>query len=176
MGVFKSERRFWLDGPIDPAPIVGDVARHFQERNYQVVSLKTGAGAWDVDVTRSGVFRTVLGMQTALKIRLECDEQALVARAGVGVLGQQALPTLISAFLFWPVIVTQVWGVVRAARMDNDAIMVIERSVEHHKARAPLTAQFGGVQPGGGRGCARCGQRNDAGKFCTNCGSPLPVG
>ncbi|GIJ48340.1 hypothetical protein Val02_52260 [Virgisporangium aliadipatigenens] len=174
MGLFKSERRIWTDGPVDMDAVVQELTHHFTSKGFQVVVQRSGGGAWDVDATRSGVFRSVAGMQTALKIRLEEERGAVIARAGVGVLGQLALPALVATFVFWPVIATQVWGLVQSARMDNQAIEVVERAVERHSGRvpAPVGLPAGATGPDG-QTCGACGCPAGGGSYCTGCGARL---
>ncbi|OJF14184.1 zinc ribbon domain-containing protein [Couchioplanes caeruleus] len=171
MGMFKTERRFWTD-VTDLEPIVEALTEHFCAKGYEVVSSQTGSGAWDVDITRTGVFRAVAGLRTALKVRLEAEPGSVWARAGVGVFGQQVLPAVVTMFFLWPVIVTQIWGVVRAAKADDEAIAVIEAGLERTKAI------FRQATTGAGSGtagcCAACGTpQSSGGRFCTNCGAHL---
>jgi len=171
MGVFKSERRIWTD-VTDLAPVAEHVAAHFRGKGYEVVHQQTGAGAWDIDITRSGVFRTISGMRTALKVRLEPEPGAVMARAGVGILGQQALPTVITMLVFWPVVVTQIWGAVKASKVDDEALTVVEAGLAQpgpDSAGVPAAAQT----PAGGGFCGQCGAAHSGGRFCTSCGSPL---
>jgi hypothetical protein len=164
VGVFKSERRFWTE-VTDLRPAVDQVTAHFRAKNYTVASMETGAGAWDVDITKTGVFRTVAGLRTALKLRLEPEPGSVLARAGVGILGQLALPTVITMFVFWPIAVTQVWGVIRSAKVDDEALSVLERALERPSSPAPIPASAR---------CPSCGGPNAGGLYCTECGAPLP--
>ncbi|MEV6630359.1 hypothetical protein AB0M54_06360 [Actinoplanes sp. NPDC051470] len=162
MGVFKSERRFWTD-VTDLRPVVDRTAEHFRGKGYTVASAETGAGAWDVDITRTGVFRTVSGMRTALKVRLEPEPGSVLARAGVGILGQQALPTVVSMLIFWPILVTQIWGAIRSAKVDDEALAVIEKALSGAPAPAPSI-------------CPHCDAPHGGGRFCTECGGALVTG
>jgi hypothetical protein len=171
MGVFKSERRIWTE-VTDLTPVTEHVAAHFRGKGFEVVHQQTGAGAWDIDITRSGVFRTISGMRTALKVRLEPEPGAVMARAGVGILGQQALPTVITMLVFWPVVVTQIWGAVKASKMDDEALAVVEAGLAQMASGAPETPAVVPAPAGGGF-CGQCGAAHSGGRFCTNCGSLL---
>jgi hypothetical protein len=165
MGVFKSERRFWTD-TTDLAPVVDAVTVHFRGKGYEVVAKETGAGATDIDITRAGVFRTISGLRTALKVRLEPEPGCVVARAGVGVFGQQVLPTVVSYF-FLVTIFTQIWGVVRAAKLDNEALGIVEQALA--ASVAPVT--FASPR----KHCRECGSPQSGGAFCTECGAAIPT-
>jgi len=177
MGVFKSERRFWTQ-LIDLAPVAEHLAGHFRGKGYEVLAQQTGVGAWDIDITRSGAFRTISGMRTALKVRLEPDSGGVMARAGIGILGQQALPTVVSMLVFWPILVTQIWGAVQASKLDDEALATVEAGIALAEGggSAPAYAPGPAVPAQGGPSfCGQCGSPAGSGRFCTNCGSPMPV-
>jgi hypothetical protein len=156
MGVFRNERRFWLDEPTDTSTVVGELTEHFERAGYGVHARRSGAAGWQVDVSRSGVFRTVFGLQTALRVRLARQQDALIARAGVAVLGRSALVPLL---VLGPVVLTQV----------DDALAVVERSVARLKV-ASVRGPEALVGPAPGRPCA-CGAAYVPGTaFCTSCG------
>lgn len=176
MGVFKSERRIWTMST-DLAPVAEHLAAHFRGKGYEVVSQQTGVGAWDIDITRAGAFRTISGMRTALKVRLEPESGSVTARAGIGILGQQALPTVVSMLVFWPILVTQVWGAVQASKLDDEALGVVEAGIAMVDSGGAPVPAFGASVPAqaGAVFCAQCGSPAGGGRFCTNCGSPIPV-
>ncbi len=175
MGVFKSERRIWTD-VTDLEPVAEHLASHFRAKGYEVVHQQTATGAWDVDITRAGAFRTISGMRTALKVRIEPDSGSVMARAGIGILGQQALPTVVSMLVFWPVLVTQVWGAVQSSKMDDEALRVIDEGLAVAvTGGADSSTTVPGPRSGGGSFCGQCGAPHAGGKFCTRCGSALPV-
>jgi len=173
MGVFKTERRIRTD-VTDLEPVALHLASHFQAKGYEVVHQKTAVGAWDVDITRSGVFRTISGMRTALKVRIEPDSGSVECRAGIGILGQQALPTVVSMLVFWPILVAQVWGAVQSSKVDDEAIRVIEEGLAVAEGRGTGTG-VPAPRAAGGDFCGQCGTPHTGGKFCTGCGSPLTV-
>jgi hypothetical protein len=172
MGVFKSERRIWTD-VTDLEPVAVRLADHFRAKGYEVVYQQTAAAAWDVDITRAGVFRTISGLRTALKVRIEPDVAAngtgaVVARAGVGILGQQALPTVVSMLVFWPIAVAQIWGAVQSSKVDDEALRVIEEALAAPVSAVPAPRDAQAF-------CAGCGAPRSGGKFCTGCGAPVPA-
>ena len=75
MGVFKSERRMWTE-VTDLEPVALHLAAHFRAKGYEVLQQQTAVGAWDIDITRTGVFRTISGMRTTLS----CKENSVCRR------------------------------------------------------------------------------------------------
>lgn len=179
MGVFKSERRIWTE-VTDLEPVAVHLANHFTARGYEVVHQQTAIGAWDIDITRTGVFRTISGMRTALKVRIEPEPGSVVARAGIGILGQQALPTVLSMLVFWPVLVGQVWGAVQSSKVDDEALRVIEEALARtdpsnaSDPSAPV-AVAGAPAQRPGSFCGDCGAAATGGRFCTGCGAAMPA-
>jgi len=57
--------------------------------------------------------------------------------AGVGIFGQQAIPTAITLLVFWPVIIAQVWNMAKEADLDDEALDVAEESLKAHSSEAP---------------------------------------
>ena len=169
MGVFKSERRIWTEAT-DLGPVADELAQHFRAKGYEVVAHQTEVGAWDIDITRSGVFRTISGLRTALKVRLEPESGSVMARAGIGILGQQAIPTVVTMLVFWPVLVTQIWGTVQSSKVDDEALDVVEQALFRLAGRTTPVP----VAPSRANFCGECGAaRAGTGRFCTNCGAPL---
>ncbi|MBP7937804.1 MAG: zinc ribbon domain-containing protein [Phycisphaerae bacterium] len=171
MGTFRSTRTFFHDLP-DLAPVVDDVARHFTSKGYEVSSQQRIAGDWDISLTKGNLFRSVCGLRTALKIELSPQPGSVLANAGVGIFGQQAIPSAISFLVFWPIAVTQIWGLITQAKLDDEALDLIGESMESYARRAapPFLA---GAQSAA-RFCPACGQAlPPAARFCPGCGNSL---
>ncbi len=169
---FKTQKRFWTVVE-DLSPVADAVQSHFSAKGFQVASVRTATGAWDIDVTKSGTFRTVSGLNTSLKIRIESLDDSVMARAGIGILGAQVLPTAIALLVFWPVVVTQVWGVVRAAKLDDEALMVIETALSTGSSGA-VPGAYGTPAAPTATFCPSCGAaRAGTAKFCVSCGGAM---
>ena len=73
-------------------------------------------------------------------------------------------------FFLWPVLITQIWGLVQQSSLDDEALDCVEASL---KAHAP--AAFG--QAGGLANsvfCTECGGKVQApAKFCPQCGAKV---
>jgi hypothetical protein len=103
----------------DLTPVARDLVEHFRKQEYEVSSQETITNGFDISITKGGgIFKSVLGLKTALKISIEPASEMTKAQAGVGIFGQQAIPTAITLFVFWPVIITQIWGFITASRGD----------------------------------------------------------
>lgn len=157
MGVFKTAKLF----PVvvdDLGPVAEAVLTHFRQQGYEVEARRTAAGGYDVSISKGGVFKAVLGMKTALKIHLETVANSTSAEAGIGIFGKQAIPTVISMLVFWPVLITQIWGMVQQSKLDTEALGVVEIALSGNNPQAATTPLAG----------------NQNSKFCPFCGSLLP--
>lgn len=106
-------------------------------------------------------------MRTALKVILIPSDNGISFEAGIGIFGQQFLPTVISMLFAWPVLLTQMWGIVQQSKLDDEALAIANSVISEVKTYTPTnisTFKF----------CTECGTRlvSDA-KFCSNCGSKL---
>jgi hypothetical protein len=49
--------------------------------------------------------------------------------AGISVVKQQLIPTLITMFVFSPVVIAQVWGMIKQSKLDEKALEIAEREL-----------------------------------------------
>ena len=120
-------------------------------------------------ITKGGVFKAVLGMKTALKVTLLPQGSNINFEAGVGIWGQQAIPTVISMLFFWPVLITQIWGMVEQSKLDDKALEIAKDVIYMNSNSGETSAG-----PSGSKFCTNCGTQNPASaNFCSGCGRAL---
>jgi hypothetical protein len=93
-----------------------------------------------VSIRKGGTFKAIIGMKSALNIKIEPVANGTTVDAGVGIFGQQALPTAITLLVFWPVLVAQVWNMAQESNLDEEALGVAEESLKAHSSQAPSGA------------------------------------
>jgi hypothetical protein len=124
----------------DLAPVAQDVMRHFESQDYEVTETPIPAGGVQVSIRRGGTFKAIIGLKTALNIKIEPQANGTKVEAGVGIFGQQAIPTAITLLIFWPVLVAQVWNMSQEAKLDEEALGIAEQSLKAHSSTAPSGA------------------------------------
>jgi len=93
-----------------------------------------------VSIRKGGTFKAIIGMKTALNIKIEPVANENTVDARVGIFGQQAVPTAITLLIFWPVIIAQVWNMAQESKLDEEALDVVEESLKAHSSKAPSEA------------------------------------
>src|SRR5919107_1594438 len=116
----------------DLAPVAQDVMRHFEGQDYEVTETHIPTGGAQVSIRKGGTFKAIIGMKTALNIKIEPEANGTKVEAGVGIFEQQAIPTAITLLVFWPVIIAQVWNMAQEAKLDEEALGVAEESLKAH--------------------------------------------
>jgi hypothetical protein len=123
----------------DLAPVAQEVMAHFESQDYEVTEAHIPTGGVQVSIRRGGTFKAIIGMKTALNIKIEPQSNGTRIEAGVGIFGQQAIPTAITLLVFWPVLVAQVWNMAQESKLDEEALGVAEESLKAH-SQAPSGA------------------------------------
>jgi hypothetical protein len=139
MGTFNSSKTFpyFVE---DVAPVARDVMDHFEGKDFEVTETNIPTGGTQVSIRRGGTFKAIIGMKTALNIKIEPVSNGTTVDAGVGIFGQQAIPTAITLLVFWPVIIAQVWNMAQESNLDDEALKVAEESLKAHSSQAPSEA------------------------------------
>lgn len=133
MGTFKSSRTFSYEIR-NLEPVAKDVMDHFEQHGFEATADPIPTGGWQVSVRKGGFFRTVSGLKTALNIKIEPAGNGTSAEAGIGIFGAQAIPTAIFMFVAWPIIFVQIWGLAQNAKLDEEALSIVERSLIAHSS------------------------------------------
>ena len=172
MGTFKTAKTL-----IGAAPYISEIASRIQEtfqaEGYEVINESLLSGSCDISITKGGIFKAVLGMKTALKVSIVPNGNDANFEAGIGIFGQQAIPTVISMLFFWPVLITQIWGMVQQSQLDDKALAIAEQVLATHTGNTNTTATTNREQ-GADKFCTECGFRITVpAKFCPNCGKAL---
>lgn len=129
MAAFSTKRTLFCSTSLLP-DMAGSLQEHFERDGYEVNVTELSTGGYDISITKGGVFKAVLGMKTALKITLTpLSDKSIAFEAGVGIFGQQAIPTIISVFFFWPVLLTQIWGLIQQSNLDDKAAEIVEKVI-----------------------------------------------
>jgi hypothetical protein len=141
MGAFSSSRTVPYHVE-DLSLVAQDVMGHFEQQDYEVTETHIPTGGTQVSIRRGGTFKAIIGMRSALNIRLEPQANGTRVEAGVGIFGQQAIPTAITLLVFWPVVIAQVWNMAQEAKLDEEALRVAEESLKaHSEAPSGATAE-----------------------------------
>ena len=166
MGTFNTKKTLYGAATLIPV-MASRIQGEFQDDGYEVKSDSLNSGAYDISITKGGAFKAVLGMRTALHITLVPKGNDVTFEASVGIFGQQAIPTVISMFFFWPVLITQIWGLVTQAKLDDKALEIATQVAYANGMRGQQTEMGNGQD----RFCTSCGAKVSAGaRFCANCG------
>lgn len=135
MGAFNTKNI--LNGNPSLIPAIADrICQVFAVDGYEINRENLMSGGIDISVTKGGMFKAILGMRTALKITLVPQNNSISFDAGVGIFGQQALPTVISMLFFWPVLLTQIWGLVRQSDLDDKALATAQAVINENGGHA----------------------------------------
>jgi len=124
----------------DLSVVAQDVTGHFEQQGYEVTETHIPTGGVQVSIRRGGTFKAIIGLKTALNIKIEPVANGTRVEAGVGIFGQQAIPTAITLLVFWPVLVAQVWNMAQEAKLDEEALRVAEESLKAHSSTTPSGA------------------------------------
>ena len=169
MAIFSTEKV--LNGNPSLIPTIADrIINEFQMQGFTAKSDSYAGGVYDISLTKGNVFKAVLGMKSALKVTLTPNGNSIHFKAGVGIFGQQAIPTAITMFAFWPVLIPQIWGMVQQSKLDDRAVSIAEQVIDENSGTvyAYSSSDQNVVF------CQVCGKRivGDV-NFCPKCGTKL---
>ena len=139
MGTFSSSKTFPYVVE-DIAPVAQDMMRHFESQDFEATETNIPTGGTQVSIRKGGTFKAIIGMKSALNIKIEPVANGTTVDAGVGIFGQQAVPTAITLLIFWPVIIAQVWNMAHESKLDEEALDVAEESLKAHSSKTPSEA------------------------------------
>lgn len=168
MATFSTKKILYGSTSLIPT-IASRIREEFQNEGYEVAMDALSSGGYDISITKGGLFKAVLGMKTALKVTLLPQDSSIHFEAGVGIWGQQVIPTVISMLFFWPVLITQIWGTVEQSKLDDKALDIAKDAVYICNNNGA-----GAATSNGSKFCTSCGTRNtESANFCCGCGKPL---
>lgn len=168
MGTFNTHKIISADASLIPS-MANKITNHFKAEGYESDVKVSDLGTYDISLTKGGMFKAVLGLKTALKITLKPEANGVSFDAGIGIFGQQLIPTVIMLFVAWPVILTQVWGMVQQANLDDTALMLAESVIPSSPSASKVINSTEASSF-----CTHCGEKYSGGmRFCPNCGTRL---
>lgn len=125
MGAFSSQKTLY--GDTTKIPQVADQIRQaFVNEGYEV-RIEDPASGQRIFISKGGLFKAALGLRTALEVTMT------PIASGVSVVKQQLVPTLITMFVFAPVVIAQVWGMVQQSKLDEKALAIAEKGFYQHQ-------------------------------------------
>lgn len=148
-------------------PLIADAIREdFAKDGFEVYIDSMMSGGRDISITKGNLFKAVLGMRSALKISLTPHQDGVFFDANVGIFGQQAIPTIISMLFFWPVLLTQIWGLIEQSALDDRALEVAEAKLQSLKSLSTADSQK--------QYCTFCGAEvSEVDIYCHKCGQQI---
>ena len=159
-----SKRKSLAISPLQIDAIADAIRADFESDGFEVNIDTLMSGGKDISITKGNLFKAVLGMRSALKVTLTPQTDSVLFEANVGIYGQQAIPTIISMFFFWPVLITQIWGLVQQSSLDDRALAIAEKFVSTANATPFTTTNF--------KFCTNCGAKiYQQARFCPECGT-----
>lgn len=167
MGTFNTQKLLSGDPALIPE-IAAKIESAFMAEGFNINNQATLSGGADISISKGGLFKAILGMRTALKISLTPQSGGILFDARVGIFGQQVVPTLIMWYFAWPVLLTQIWGLVQQSKLDDKALSIAEEVI---RANGGGSSPAPAVNESGKKFCIGCGHELPAdAAFCPHCG------
>lgn len=126
MGKFSSSKIFYnCDHYIDN--VAKQFSEQMQQEGFDINAQKVSDGKWDISIKKGGMFKAILGMKSALKIEIHSASPNVFVKTSVGIFAQQAIPTAITMLALWPVLLAQIWGMIKQAKLDTHVMDVLQK-------------------------------------------------
>ncbi len=169
MGTFTSDKEFICSKSCIPEVEKAIVAA-FETDEFEVKRFALPNGGFELSMTKGGMFKAVVGMKSALKVTANPTPRGVHIEAGIGIFGQQVLPTVVTMFVFWPVLIPQIWGMIQQSKLDDRVLEIAEATVANYVEPLATTKRH----CAGTQFCTQCGAQNSSeAEFCNKCGNKL---
>ena len=128
MGAFKSKKIIYGDPSRIPY-IAEEIRKSFMSEGFEVRIVDPNRGN-EIYITKGGLFKAALGLRSALKVVMKPNREGNIDfEAGISIVKQQLIPTLLTVCVFSPVVIAQIWGMINQSNLDEKAIEIAERAM-----------------------------------------------
>lgn len=128
MGAFKSKKIIYGDPSRIPY-IPEEIRKSFMSEGFEVRIVDPNRGN-EIYITKGGLFKAALGLRSALKVVMKPNREGNIDfEAGISIVKQQFIPTLLTVCVFSPVVIAQIWGMIKQSKLDEKAIEIAERAM-----------------------------------------------
>lgn len=132
MGAFTTKKTLY--GNASQIPSVAEkIRKAFVAEGYEVRIDNPDSGQ-EIYITKGGLFRAALGLRSALKVIMKPSRDGKINfEAGISIIKQQFVPTVITMCFFSPVVIAQIWGMIKQSKLDEKAVAIAERALYQTK-------------------------------------------
>ena len=128
MGAFTTKKRLYGNASQIPA-VAEQIRQAFVAEGYEV-RLDRSNTEQSVYITKGGFIKAAVGLRSALKITMKPSPDGDIDfEAGVSIFKQQLVPTLITMWVFSPVVIVQIWGMIKQSKLDEKAVAIAEQAL-----------------------------------------------
>ena len=128
MGAFKSKKIIYGDPSRIPY-IAEEIRKSFMSEGFEVRIVDPNRGN-EIYITKGGLFKAALGLRSALKVVMKPNREGNIDfEEGISIVKQQFIPTLLTVCVFSPVVIAQIWGMIKQSKLDEKAIEIAERAM-----------------------------------------------
>lgn len=126
MGAFTTKKTLYGNASQIPA-VAEQIRQAFAADGYEV-RIDNPANGQEIYITKGGFVKAALGLRLALKVTMKLAQDGNINfEAGVSIFKQQLVPTIITMCVFSPVVIAQIWGMIKQSKLDEKAVAIAER-------------------------------------------------
>ncbi len=128
MGAFTTKKTLYGNPSQIPA-VAEQIRQAFAADGYEV-RIDNPTNGQEIYITKGGFVKAALGLRSALKVTMKPTRDGNINfEAGVSIFKQQFVPTVITMCFFSPVVIAQIWGMIKQSKLDEKAVAIAERAL-----------------------------------------------
>lgn len=128
MGAFTTKKTLYGNPSQIPA-VAEQIRQAFASDGYEV-RIENPTTGQEIYITKGGFIKAALGLRSALNITMKPGRNGNIDfEAGVSIFKQQFVPTVITMCFFSPVVIAQIWGMIKQSKLDEKAVAVAEQAL-----------------------------------------------
>ena len=128
MGAFTTKKTLYGNASQIPA-VAEQIRQAFAADGYEV-RIDNPANGQEIYITKGGFVKAALGLRSALKVTMKPTRDGTINfEAGVSIFKQQFVPTVITMCFFSPVVIAQIWGMIKQSKLDEKAVAIAEQAL-----------------------------------------------
>ena len=128
MGAFTTKKTLY--GSPSQIPAIAEQIRQAFAADGSEVRIDNLANGQEIYITKGGFVKAAIGLRSALKVTMKPTRDGNINfEAGVSIFKQQFVPTVITMCFFSPVVIAQIWGMIKQSKLDEKAVAIAEQAL-----------------------------------------------